>query len=1088
MESFILEALGIRDPQFLALSDQIRAKSSELDRLHEREHNLLNAKRKKLNTEIAPLRAKMKYIQEQRQKLQKGPKTQAAVDIFVQNLVESRFNIQVENTQLTPVGGSIGFTSGIENLLVELNNMINDIRFEISVMTNVTTAVNQVPWIIEQIKKSQGFVLGNPAAEEEYQKKWLFDNYGYMLSPDYRTPTVYQKTTHAQMSQWLLDILDNNYKIGQKYSLLAYDIGFIEERIDKTVEDLTKVKAEKVALENERAKLFGGFTKSLTEKEIALGQTATFDRKLTTNNTTSKSFKNSSTIVIKNSPTSFESSLIDATASFIAERMKEEVNITFFGRFDAFINEKGIHQLFPNTYQLLQNSKATNYSVMLQLVKTAFEKDFSKLLFHVPDYLLHQYPELAYSVEQMSERIEELNASINRNKVQLSDPLITRNEFFNQNIDTFGLIGKIQTDMEKAIAKKATLEQWQDDKKLQTLKYALLAIQAFGEVTEGKHPAELITFLSEDNPLIPNTETKVLFQLLEAISTSLLKSEYDFEKSESVWVTKREIQELRNDPVFQKFYLGLLYQKLHYEAWQKAYHRNDVDIFNKATQFELNAIKEADESIQDAVQKADGLMEDSTFLNMWEKVHEVMTIESSYDSVYQYVFDIGTNIQARLYEFVPGYAQGKPDIAYSRYKAIAKHEIEKLMRVKGFSEFAIQKTTPRITEYYFVYFSVMFTRDLLKINADQKILAAQRQADRMKEAAYEDESMREEGHLILKLLERQGIQNFVQLIDEFTSLSVSIDNNFDELSNRRKNNQKASSQEVIAYYKSALDVIDLIVRYTEGSTDTTYSNFITINNRVLDIHDAALQKQNDIILINTMSMLSYILGDKLSKNQQSELYKYGGFMVSLADAKNASQMKEAIKTIALPTGSYSIKRRNFQNLSLNSYAGVTGGLEWAFNSVDARRAWNFGFTAPIGISYSWGHKSFLNEKKYAKKGAYYRRINRATRLEDGRFLSGASSSVFVSFIDLGAIVLFRLEEDTDPLPEDVSFKQVLAPGLFYIHNIADLPLSIMGGVQLSPQLRKIDEQAASALRFNLGITVDIPLLNFYTRTEERLKD
>ena len=101
-------------------------------------------------------------------------------------------------------------------------------------------------------------------------------------------------------------------------------------------------------------------------------------------------------------------------------------------------------------------------------------------------------------------------------------------------------------------------------------------------------------------------------------------------------------------------------------------------------------------------------------------------------------------------------------------------------------------------------------------------------------------------------------------------------------------------------------------------------------------------------------------------------------------------------------------------------------------------------------------------------------------------MNGHSGSLFFPLIDLGALVLFRLDNDTEALPEDVGFQQIFSPGVLYVHGLPNVPISFMAGVQLSPQLRKFGDESLNTLRFNLSAVVDLPLANFYTRNRAKL--
>ena len=86
-----------------------------------------------------------------------------------------------------------------------------------------------------------------------------------------------------------------------------------------------------------------------------------------------------------------------------------------------------------------------------------------------------------------------------------------------------------------------------------------------------------------------------------------------------------------------------------------------------------------------------------------------------------------------------------------------------------------------------------------------------------------------------------------------------------------------------------------------------------------------------------------------------EIFKHSAFLAAVVSSKNSEEIKNAIRAIALPTGSYSIKRKSFFNISLNAYPGLTAGAELILDdSSNENWAFNFGFTAPIGVGINWG--------------------------------------------------------------------------------------------------------------------------------------
>ena len=192
-----------------------------------------------------------------------------------------------------------------------------------------------------------------------------------------------------------------------------------------------------------------------------------------------------------------------------------------------------------------------------------------------------------------------------------------------------------------------------------------------------------------------------------------------------------------------------------------------------------------------------------------------------------------------------------------------------------------------------------------------------------------------------------------------------------------------------------------------------------------------------------------------------KILKYGNLAASIAKAETSDEVEAAIEAIALPSGSSSIKRKSISNVALNAYVGLAGGREHNGETDDTK--FSFGVNAPVGIAISWGHRL---SKQHKERG---------------------SSSAFLSLIDLGAITTFRFGDDeTEDIPE-IKLENIFAPGLYYVYGIRNSPVSIGLGGQFGPQLRKVtsenlDLQSKPTFSFKLFIAVDIPLLNFYTKS------
>ncbi len=206
------------------------------------------------------------------------------------------------------------------------------------------------------------------------------------------------------------------------------------------------------------------------------------------------------------------------------------------------------------------------------------------------------------------------------------------------------------------------------------------------------------------------------------------------------------------------------------------------------------------------------------------------------------------------------------------------------------------------------------------------------------------------------------------------------------------------------------------------------------------------------------------------KNLREQILKYGTFASAVAQAKNSDEVKAAIESIALPSGSSLIKRETSWNIAVNGYVGLflgnedIKGVEGDQGKVNA-----YGVTAPVGITFSKGH-SFLF-------------------IPTGK--CGFSTSLMISAIDLGTVVSYRFRNDSVSAVPDIKLQDIFSPGAFLSLGIPKCPISVNLGAQIGPNLRKVyatstanDVSEAIYVRLSGAICVDIPLLNLYTRSRK----
>lgn len=201
---------------------------------------------------------------------------------------------------------------------------------------------------------------------------------------------------------------------------------------------------------------------------------------------------------------------------------------------------------------------------------------------------------------------------------------------------------------------------------------------------------------------------------------------------------------------------------------------------------------------------------------------------------------------------------------------------------------------------------------------------------------------------------------------------------------------------------------------------------------------------------------------KLSPQLRSLTY----FISDLGNAQDAEQVKAALENFALPVGSYSLKRKSKYNISIGTTPGVLFNFSENFdddnsgtNTIKSKPG--IGFTAPVGLNFSIG--------KIGK---------------------GWSIGLFTPIIDIGALTHYRFDSgnDSEALPA-VNLQNILAFGGHLQFGVKGTPLILSAGWQTGPQIRKVDNtvpggfKSVDSSRWSIGVTIDIPIMNIYTKTE-----
>lgn len=310
---------------------------------------------------------------------------------------------------------------------------------------------------------------------------------------------------------------------------------------------------------------------------------------------------------------------------------------------------------------------------------------------------------------------------------------------------------------------------------------------------------------------------------------------------------------------------------------------------------------------------------------------------------------------------------------------------------------------------------------------------------------------------------------FKQRMNGFANATEAIDSQLKMLTEKPQESKDQS--DYFAFTNTAMEMVNQGLGFKNDfvEMDPVNANIISFS-RILELlNDLSLDikmKNYSAAIVDVVSILEIATEADSLKEYRMQLIKYGTFMAAVAKAENADQVKNALEAVALPVGSASIKKLTNFNVALSTYFGGFWGKEF-LNDVNLNPKTVYGVTTPIGASVSIPANFWLCRKDI---GAF---------------------SAFFSFIDLGAIAAYRADDqNTNALPE-VSLKNIFAPGAYIVYGLPSVPLSIGGGYQAGPHLRKIRNpdmanmeaslDTADGYRWSFFAGVDIPLFNFYTK-------
>lgn len=818
--------------------------------------------------------------------------------------------------------------------------------------------------------------------------------------------------------------------------------------------DVKKIEEIKIAGKNEQK----------APKEVKIPQPIKDKEPTTTSN---------NTIIIQPSGgASFQSNILDGAAKFIAERMKEEISIAFFDKFQNTLERTNLRTLFPQTTNIMVSTQSFNYTITIQVLKEAFEQDLNKILENIPAF------------------IEKSN-------------LIKNNEA----VYYLGLLSKTINQLNKGTSSLGML--------------SFLVKEMKGKKDKGEFEGKLY---------------KVL-QASEMIAYSLQSSTKDTQ-----WLTDAEFEKIQKGGILSDMFLGLVYEQVKQVLgidlstdWKteitEAY-STYKSIENQITALRSKISKGEKATADDYLQITYSLVGSiENILNtqlvpqgFWGTAQQTLTQVQKLQTLAK---DIYVSVQQRDYQaMATNVITLLVDMnVFSQENAI-KNEVvlkdilnnveslKKNINKKGY----IDKINTALNNLDISNFNEAQKASMLKILSKIESINNNNISNAGINTSDLDDIIKYLSPLVKYNLSKT--KDVIERIKDVYNQVIPLTNELKSISNITKKQEKAI--EIFREIYALLTDEDLPIPISGGIlTNANLRSFIQDKIKKSPILSEISEGEKDIIkefvgvtMIDfvengykdsanvkniTKQILEFCLL-RMSNSQvgasKEEFIKYVSFIIAIINAKDSDDMKKAIRSIALPTGSYSIKRKTRFNISLNAYPGLTVGRELllgkgAFTKgiASLKSTWdgvkwryNAGFTAPVGLSFNWGCRKKLTSTTIDKNQEIIQGKKNYKRL------TGKSFSVFVSVIDLGALVLFRLQDDVSPLPQNVDFGQVFAPGVFGMYGLGKVPLTIFAGVQYSPKLRsvKVDNIVVNdidAIRFNVGLTIDIPILNLHTKTK-----
>ena len=268
----------------------------------------------------------------------------------------------------------------------------------------------------------------------------------------------------------------------------------------------------------------------------------------------------------------------------------------------------------------------------------------------------------------------------------------------------------------------------------------------------------------------------------------------------------------------------------------------------------------------------------------------------------------------------------------------------------------------------------------------------------------------------------------------------------------------------------------------------------TTKQKLIEIFATNWTNESAIRLAITNQLTSGITYAPLLSDLIHRIDYWSGFTSGVVSATSSSEVNDVIRKFASPPSSFIDKRTNPFTITVSGMPGLFVGREKldpnsrlsvpqnttvvqgqtgtpattpAVNTsltADGGFKTTIGLSLPIGFDFSLrlGHRQDESQSSW-------------------------SLGLFAQLIDLGAMLNYRLNTQANSLPDAVTLRSLVSPGLTLNAGLPNSPVTIGFGYQYTPALRHISKEAhgestgdlLNAHRWQLRLAYDIPIFRIF---------